>query len=193
MVRTAFMRLLRRSVEIITPRRYDRSVYVRGATLAVGLLACCAAPAAMAQVNKPVDPNPLLWATVNVCDTTAHPDTIGIRASMPGTAKGRETMFMRFQAQYLSRQDDKWHNVSGEGDSGFLVAGRADVKARQKGRYIKIKPRTERVVLRGIVTFEWRLQGKVVRRAQRRTRKGHRSRAGADPPNYSAASCTIRR
>jgi len=155
------------------------------------LLALLTAAPAGGYAPTSVSPDP--WATVNVCDTTAHPDTIGIRASMPGTAKGRETMFMRFQAQYLSRQDDKWHNVSGEGDSGFLVAGRADVKARQKGRYIKIEPRTERVVLRGIVTFEWRLQGKVVRRAQRRTRKGHRSRAGADPPNYSAASCTIRR
>jgi len=186
------MRLLRRTSEIITPRRYPRSVSVRGTTVAVVLLACCAAPVAMAHAKQPADPNPLLWATVNVCDTTSHPKTIGIRASMPGTAKGRETMFMRFRAQYLSSEDDKWHNVPGEGDSGFLQVGRAD-KARQKGRYIKIQARTDRVVLRGIVTFEWRLQGKVVRRAQRRTRTGHRSRAGADPPNYSAASCTIKR
>lgn len=189
MVSTAFMRVLRRSGEIITPR----AVFVRGTTLAVVLLAGGGAPLATAQVNKPTDPNPLLWATVNVCDTTDHPDTIGVRASMPGTANGRETMFMRFQAQYLSAADDKWRNVSGKGDSGFLEVGRADRKARQKGRYIKIDPKAARVVLRGIVTFEWRLQGKVVRRAQRRTRTGHRSRAGADPPNYSAASCTVRR
>jgi len=187
------MQLLRRSGVIITPRGYARSVFGRGATLGVVLLAGCAAPIASAQVNKPADPNPLLWATVNVCDTSEHPNTIGIRASMPGTANGRETMFMRFQAQYLSGADDKWRNVPGEGDSGFLEVGRADPKARQKGRYIKIQPKTNRVVLRGIVTFEWRLRGKVVRRAQRRTRTGHRSRAGADPPNYSAASCTIKR
>jgi hypothetical protein len=193
MVSAAFTQLLRRRGEIITPRGYSRLVLVRGATLAVVLLACCGAQTASAQANKPADPNPLLWATVNVCDTAQHPDTIGIRASMPGTAKGRETMFMRFQAQYLSGADDRWHNVAGEGDSGFLEIGGADVKARQKGRYIKIDPKSERVMLRGLVTFEWRLQGKVVRRAQRRTRKGHRSRAGADPPNYSAASCTVKR
>jgi len=137
--------------------------------------------------------NQLLWATVNVCDTAGHPDAIGIRGSMPGTMKGREVMFMRFRAQYLSVEDDKWHDVSGEGDTGFLKAGRADVKARQKGRYIKIEPRNDRVVLRGVVMFQWRRQGKVVRRAQRRTRKGHTSKAGADPAGYSATTCTVKR
>jgi len=183
------MRLLRRTGEIITPRRYARGMFVRAATLAVGALVCGALPVAPAQAK--FGPDRLLWATVNVCDTAAHPDTIGIRASMPGTSGGKEVMFMRFQAQYFSSEDQKWHNVAGEGDSGFLEVGRADARARQKGRSIKIEPGTASVLLRGMVTFEWRSKGEVVRRSRRRTHKGHRSKAGADPANYSATNCTI--
>lgn len=164
-------------------------MFVRAATLAVGALVCGALPVAPAQAK--FGPDRLLWATVNVCDTAAHPDTIGIRASMPGTSGGKEVMFMRFQAQYFSSEDQKWHNVAGEGDSGFLEVGRADARARQKGRSIKIEPRTASVLLRGMVTFEWRSKGEVVRRSRRRTHKGHRSKAGADPANYSATNCTI--
>jgi len=166
---------------------------VRAATLALMALTLSAGLVATAPAVARSGSNPLLWATVNVCDTAAHPDAIGIRGSMPGTMKGSEVMFMRFRAQYLSVEDDKWHNVSGQGDSGFLEAGRADVKARQKGRYIRVEPRNDSIVLRGVVTFQWRRQGKVVRRAERRTRKGHTSKAGADPPGYSATTCTVKR
>ena len=43
--------------------------------------------------------NKRLWATVNVCDTVGHPDSIGIRGSMPGSGDKAELMFMRFQVQ----------------------------------------------------------------------------------------------
>ena len=161
--------------------------------MALVLLALAAGPLAAAQARKGFGSDRLLWATVNVCDTKAHPNTIGIRASMPGTESGREAMFMRIQAQYLSAEDRRWHNVPGEGDSRFLALGSAEARARQKGRSIRIAPKTDRVLLRGMVTFEWRLRGEVVRRAHRRTHKGHRSNAGADPAGYSAANCTLRR
>ena len=148
---------------------------------------------ATAQAFARPSSNPLLWATVNTCDTARHPNAIGIRGSMPGTMKGREVMFMRFRAQYLSVEDDKWHNVPHNGDTGFLEVGRANVKARQEGRWFPIKPKTDSTLLRGVVTFHWRREGKVVRRAQQRTRKGHTSKAGADPAGYSATYCTIKR
>jgi len=191
MVRTPFMRLLRRTGVIITPRRYPRPLSTRARTFSVALLVVAAGLLATSQAQS-AGSNRHLWATVNVCDTAAHPDTIGVRGSMPGTASGRETMFMRFQAQYHSTQDGRWHNVPGEGDSGFLEVGRANVTARQKGRYIKIEPRSASVLLRGIVTFEWRRKDEVVRRAQRRTHKGHTSKAGADPSGYSATNCVIK-
>ena len=42
-----------------------------------------------------------LWATVNVCDTIAHPNVIGIRGSMPGADNTREQMYMRFRVQFF--------------------------------------------------------------------------------------------
>jgi hypothetical protein len=175
------MRLLRRFERIITARR---------AIGAMGLLATLAPAALAAPQRSPADAR--LWATVNVCDTERSPDTIGIRGSMPGSGDARETMWMRFQVQFRSTDDGKWHNVPEGGDSGFIAAGTGSAKARQAGRSFRILPkRGEQVLLRGRISFEWRSNGVVTRRERMLTRKGHRSSAGADPAAYSAATCTI--
>jgi hypothetical protein len=111
---------------------------------------------------------------------------------MPGSKDERETMWMRFQVQFLSKDDGKWHNVPEGGDSGFVAVGSARTKARQAGRSFRISPRKgEQVLLRGRVSFEWRLRDVVTATASMRTLKGHRSSAGADPPGYTASTCTI--
>ncbi|MBA3327142.1 MAG: hypothetical protein H0T43_02420 [Solirubrobacterales bacterium] len=168
--------------------------------LAVALLAIVVGPVAGAGAqSEPRDPSrrtvsdsELLWATVNVCDTEKHPDTIGVRGSMPGARDGREMMWMRFQVQYFSPADGRWHQVRSGGDSGFVRVGRARFEARQSGRSFRFAPRSRSVLLRGVVTFEWRRSGEVVRRARKRTTADHRSSAGADPENHSASNCTIR-
>jgi hypothetical protein len=135
-----------------------------------------------------------LWSTVNVCDTKRHPDAIGIRASMPGSGRQGETMWMRFQVQYLSARDGKWHNFTVKGaDSGFVKVGRhARYKARQAGHIFPFSPRRgERYVLRGAVTFAWRKRGKVVRRARKSTTAGHNVTI-ADPEGYSRKQCVIK-
>ena len=67
-------------------------------TILIALVAAllAAAPAQAGQV--PVKP----WATVNVCDTTDHPNQIGIRGSMPGL-KRTARMTMRCYERALSR------------------------------------------------------------------------------------------
>ena len=133
-----------------------------------------------------------LWATVNVCDTIKHPDTIGIRASMPGAEDSRETMYMRFRVQYFRASDDMWHNLSKGGDSGFIKVGAARFKARQAGRlFVFAPPAGGSFQLRGKVYFEWRRGGKVVRRTAMLTTAGHRSTAGSDPAGYSSDTCVI--
>ena len=141
-----------------------------------------------------------LWATVNLCDPAELPEgigpnSIGIRASMPGSRDGREIMYMRFRLQYFKDADMKWHNVTGGlSDSGFTRVGLARYKARQGGRYFfNVQPPAgaTTVLLRGKVNFEWRLRGKVVRKAVKLTTKGHKSRAGSYPAGYSEATCTI--
>ena len=153
--------------------------------LTAGIAAAAAAQAASdSDTRRP-------WATVNVCDTRDFPNTIGIRASMPGSRSGREERYMRFVVQYYSRADRRWHRVAAGGDSGYLAIG-AGRKPRQFGRSFRIEPvRGRSVLLRGRVFFAWRLRGKVVRRASARTRRGHRSNAGDDPRGYSASTCTI--
>jgi len=173
------MRLLRRRADFITARRAVVSC----------MLAAAALPVAMADAQAPDDSR--LWATVNVCDTERAPDTIGIRGSMPGSDSG-ETLWMRFQVQFLSADDSRWHNVPAGGDSGFVSVGNGRPKARQAGRSFRISPRKgEQVLLRGRVSFEWRDGGEVTRHASMRTEKGHRSSAGADPDGYTAGTCTV--
>jgi hypothetical protein len=217
------MRLLRRRVEIITRRRVDgspgpsRLAARRGAraryparmsprpTILAGLLLVAIAlpiAAEAAQEKRAATPtvaqSPHLWATVNVCDPAdpppgIGPDTIGVRASMPGARDGREVMFMRFRVQYLKDADMRWHNVTQGGDSGWTRVGLARYKARQSGRYFRFSPPSGKptVQLRGKVNFEWRLKGEVVRKAAKLTTKPHRSSAGSYPAGFSDSTCTI--
>lgn len=162
---------------------------------AVGLLAV-AAPgvAAPPRESAPArDASP--WATVNVCDTVGHPDGIGVRAWMPGTGDRRDELFVRLQVQFLRRADATWHALGGSGDSGFVDVGNGAARARQSGRTFTLSPPVDgrpAFVLRGLVTFEWRRDDVVERRARRATAAGHPGTPGADPEDYSAATCSIR-
>ena len=138
---------------------------------------------------------PLLWATVNVCDTVGHPDGIGIRGSMPGTGDRGDELFMRLQVQYLRRSDATWNGMGRGADSGFLDLGNGAAKVRQAGRTFTLNPPAAgrpAFLLRGLVTFEWRHDGAVVRRARRATTAGHDDAIGADPDGFSSAACSIR-
>jgi hypothetical protein len=135
------------------------------------------------------------WATVNVCDTAGHPDGIGVRGSMPGTGDRRDALSMRIELQYLRRSDDRWLRVGRTGDSGTLDVGHGDARTRQAGRTFTIAPPgagRPAHLLRALVTFEWRRDGALLRRARRVTRGGHADTPGADPRGYTAATCAIR-
>lgn len=168
----------------------------RSATPALAALLACAAavPADAAGKGRSIAKSKLLWATVNVCDTVDKPNVIGIRASMPGSGIRSERMYMRFQVQFRAAADRKWHNVGKAGDSGFIAIGSARYRARQAGRNFTIKPPSDGGAyrLRGAVTYEWRIDGKVVRRVRKRTLKRRGATRGADPKGYSAGSCVIR-
>ena len=156
----------------------------------ITLFALTVGPAAVAPAAPAADGRQP-WATVNVCDTSGAPNTIGIRTSMPGSRSGQEERYVRFVVQYFSRADDRWHRLAAAGDSGYLSIGRGR-RARQFGRSFRIEPLAgQSVLLRGRVFFQWRVKDRVVRRASAVTRKGHRSNTGDDPKGYSASTCTI--
>jgi hypothetical protein len=127
-----------------------------------------------------------LWATVNVCDTELHPDEIGIRASMPG-GKPRSRLLMRFRVQYRDA-DGRWTAVR-DGDSGWRRIGRGR-RAQESGWSFEVAGEGQRI-LRGVVSYRWMRRGRATRRARRVTESGHRSTVGADPEDFSAATCRI--
>jgi hypothetical protein len=149
--------------------------------LLVALLALAAVPAAAAADAGP-------WATVNICDTAKHPDVIGIRASMPGTPRGAR-LAMRFRVQYRTA-DGSWTDVAGA-NSGWRDLGPATGDPVQSGWSFTFADPQGPVVLRGMVRFRWRRPHAPARFSQQATASGHRSSAGADPPGYSAATCTL--
>jgi hypothetical protein len=163
------------------------------ATVAGAAALAALAPGAGAADTRTVDKSPLLWSTINICDTAKHPDTIGIRASMPGSGRRAEKMYMRFQVQYFRASTKQWAPTDATVDSGFRSVGSAMFRRRESGWNFSITPPPggQSYRLRGVVTFEWRKGKTVVRRAQKRTRSGHKGTFGADPKGFSAAECLI--
>ncbi len=131
---------------------------------------------------------PDLWATVNVCDTSAHPDEIGIRAAMPARAAGAG-MYMRFRVQYRDAIQRRWRHVTGA-DSGWRRVGRGRGRAIQSGWSFQVAGGGTQL-LRGVAHFQWRRNARVVARGRQVTTGGHHSTAGADPREFSAATCRI--
>jgi hypothetical protein len=128
------------------------------------------------------------WATVNVCDTTKQPDSIGIRAAMAGTPRGAR-LTMRFRVQYRDRRGG-WQDVD-DADSGWRRVGYGKGAQVESGWSFTFARPARTVVLRGVVKFRWRRGNSLPRTAEVATEAGHRSSAGADPPGYSAATCAL--
>ena len=131
-----------------------------------------------------------LWATVDLCNTAKHPNTIGIRGSMPGDGHRRDTMYMRFVVQNYDTGAQKWQNIGLSADSGFVLVGSA-ASTRQAGHSFTFKPTVTTFTLRGLVEFQWHHAGRTVRSLTLPTTAGHRSLAGDEPKGFSAASCVL--
>jgi hypothetical protein len=132
-----------------------------------------------------------LWATIDVCNPANQPNTVGIRGSMPGDGHAHDKMYMSFRLQYLNTSK-QWVNLASGASSSFVVVG-SGASARQGGTSFELKPVAGKpaVTLRGVVDFQWR-RGKTVEvSGAEQTTAGHKSLAGADPANYSAATCVI--
>jgi hypothetical protein len=160
---------------------------------ALAAAAACAIGTGVASARSsqtPARPSP--WATVNICDTSGHPDSVGVRAWMPGQGDGDVLLELRIRLQY--RQGTTWVAVRGA-DSGWILAGMGDRRAAEAGQTFTVTPprRGRAYVIRGRVSFRWRAtDGTVLRQTVRATHSGHPGTVGAEPQSFSAATCTVR-
>jgi hypothetical protein len=154
------------------------------------VVVCCAIAALPAGAAEKT--NKYLWATVNFCDTTNHPDMMGVRASMPGDGD-RTEMYMRFAAQYYDRANQLWSDVKGSGLSKWRDVGSGMHRSAQGGYTFAFDPPTngKPFILRGAVDFKWVKKHRIVRTAHLITKGGHPNTKEADPKTYSAALCNI--
>ena len=100
-------------------------------------------------------------------------------------------MYMSFRLQYMTASEH-WANLAGAASSGWVAVG-GGASPRQGGSSFALKPVAGKpaVTLRGVVDFQWRRGGTVLLSTAVPTSAGHRSLAGADPANFSAASCVL--
>jgi hypothetical protein len=155
---------------------------------AAGAVVLLALPA-MASARRNPTTSPKLWATINVCDSTNHPDTVGVRGSMPGTGSHGQRMYMRIRIEYFDQKAQDWKPIGADGDSHRFYVGASTHRVREGGMSFSYNPD---VLVRGHVTFEWRRRNKLIYSAERLTEAGHTDVAQADPPGFSAAECEIK-
>lgn len=136
-----------------------------------------------------------LWATVNVCDTLASPNTVGVRASMPGT-RVRRRLLMRFGAQFFDRAQGRFVRTGDR--SRWLRVGKGASESVQSGFDFRFGAPSlgSSFTIRGVVEFRWlgrrKDRWRVVKRATQITRAGIRDVEDSDPPGYSQAVCEIK-
>jgi hypothetical protein len=133
-----------------------------------------------------------LWATIDVCSPADQPNTIGVRGSMPGDANARDRMYMSFRVQFQETSTKRWVNLASDAHAPWVAVGSGSA-SRQDGSSFQITPVAGKpaFLLRGVVAFQWRRGHTVLLAVSRASTAGHRSLAGADPANFSAASCSI--
>ena len=172
-----------------------RGVRIRDrAAIALSVMVIAVVPLRAAAAKTPVPKldSGGLWATVDVCNTAAHPDTIGIRGSMPGTGDEHETMYMAFIVEY--RELDRQLALLRLGRAVALRGGRRRGRLDAPGRAgLQARPAVLRdpAAARASCCSSGGWARKVVTSTVRSTSAGHDPAAGADPAGFSAADCSI--
>jgi hypothetical protein len=126
-----------------------------------------------------------LWATINICNTKHHRNRIGIRGQMPSLGF-TSRLYMDVRIEYWSETDGRFEATDAR---KRIALGRASHAVHQSGAIFSFTPPAG--TLRGVVTFEWRLAGKVIGRVTRKTGHGYKHVDFADPAGFSAGTCRI--
>jgi len=172
------------------------SITVLAAALAVGSPSAALATASAAGAN----PTPAqirtsiaraqraktLWATVNICDTRADPNVLGVRGQMPSLGFPA-WMSMEIHLSYYNQTKQAF--VADPGTTKTIRLGRSTRGLQQGGATYTFKGPTP--VLQASVSFVWRRSGHKLGTTHMVTTGGHPSADFGSPPRFSAASCRI--
>jgi hypothetical protein len=161
-----------------------------GSALPAATSAALKPTARRAQIPASLRLSPALWATIDVCNPPDQRFTIGVRGSMPSDGAAHDTMFMRFRLQHTEAASHRWVDVE-HAASNYLPMGSSRTGAEAGRSFTLVRPTGAAFVLRGVVSFQWRRGAKVLETISRPTRAGHVSQTGADPADFSAATCRI--
>ena len=128
-----------------------------------------------------------LWATVNICDTRAYPNVLGIRGQMPSLGFPA-WLSMQIGLRYYSATRKRF--VTDPGTAKTIRLGRSTHGLQQGGATYTFKGATP--VLQASVRFIWRRSGRLLGSTAALTTAGHPSADYGSPPRFSAATCRIR-
>ena len=154
---------------------------VRRVAALLGLLALPVCQALAAGASLPNTSSPRLWATFGTCARRHHAlPFAGVRGSMPGTGDRRESMYMSFRLEYLGA--DGQRTPPGRGGLCPAAVGSGGWSARQAGQDFTVALGTRRsYVLRGVVSYQWRLHGRTSASTLRSSTAGHGATPGSQP------------
>lgn len=150
--------------------------------------ASAAAPSA-SQVRKAVsqaERSEQLWATINICNTRHHPNTVGIRGQMPALGFS-SSISISFSVDFWNPKTKRFK--ADPGAKRLIHLGSPSTGVHQQGVSFKFDPHAGR--FRGSATFMWRRSGKLLGQTDKVTTRGHRGADFGDPRGFSAATCTI--
>jgi hypothetical protein len=129
---------------------------------------------------------------VNVCDSAASPNGVGVRASVSGDGSDAQ-MSARFTVQWLNPRSNAWEPVEGVPTSPWQPAGSARQLAAQVGWTFQFQqpPPGTTFKIRGLAELQWRRGASVVRTDSRVTSGGLVGVDVGEPLGTSLADCTL--
>jgi len=186
-------------IDILTVMRVAIATTVLVGALALGSLPASAAATGTSSAGA--DPTPAqirtsiaratsaktLWATVNICDTRADPNVLGIRGQMPSLGFA-SWLSMQIHLSYYKRAKKAF--VADPGTTKTIRLGRSTHGLQQGGATYTFKGPTP--MLQASVSFIWRRSGHTLGATHMVTTGGHPGADFGSPPRFSAASCRIR-
>jgi hypothetical protein len=141
-------------------------------------------PAQIRRAVNSAEHSHLLWATINICNTSRHLNQLGVRAEMPALGFA-SSLSMTIQVEYSTGNGFR----PDPGAKTRIRLGSQKTRVHQAGHTFQFVPPAG--LLTAEATFEWQRAGKLLGRVTLRTTGGHHNADFGDPPRYSAATCRI--